>query len=57
MQFNYAFAQMVTSQYESLDESVFPADTLKRELADELLDIVDSEMFAGALYELTSATF
>lgn len=48
---------MITRQYESLDETVFPKETLKRELADELMDIIDSEFFAGALYELCMATF
>lgn len=36
---------------------MFPKETLKRELADELMDIIDSEFFAGALYELCMATF
>lgn len=35
----------------------FKEGTLKRELADELMDMVDSELFAGALYELLNASF
>jgi len=35
----------------------FKEGTLKRELADELMDVVDSELFAGALYELLAASF
>ena len=30
---------------------------MKRELANELMDLIESEFFAGALYELLSATF
>ena len=31
--------------------------SLKRELADEMLDMIESEYFAGALYELCQASF
>ena len=44
------------AQYESQLDS-FKEGTLKRELADELIDMIESEYFAGALYELLTATF
>lgn len=44
------------AQYEKKAES-FAEGTLKRELADELMDLIESEFFAGALYELLTATF
>lgn len=56
MQFGYALATHLSNQYEKVKKS-FPEATLKRELADELMDMVESEMFAGALYELLAASF
>lgn len=45
------------SAYEAVTEAMFPDGSLKRELAEELMDFVESEYFAGALYELLHASF
>ena len=57
MNYNYALATHISAQYEKVKEKSFLQGTLKRELADELIDMVDSEIFAGALYELMNASF
>lgn len=54
--YKYALASQIVAQYEASKES-FKEGTLKRELADELMDMIESEYFAGALYELCTATF
>ena len=51
MNYNYSLADKISAQYEK-QKSFFKEGTLKRELADELIDIVNSELFAGALFEL-----
>ena len=56
MVFKYALGSWITEQFETQEES-FPVGSLKRELADEMLDMIESEYFAGALYELCQASF
>ena len=56
MVFHYQLASDIIDQYDSQLEA-FPEGSLKRELADELIDLVQSEYFAGALYELLTATY
>ena len=52
MQFNYLLGSWITAQYESQADESFLVGSLKRELADEMMDMIESEFFAGALYEL-----
>ena len=56
MVYKYWLASQIIAQFETQIES-FPEGTLKRELSDELMDLIESEYFAGALYELCQATF
>jgi len=56
MVFNYALGVEFAAEYERHSEE-FQEGTLKRELADELMDMLESEFFAGALYELCVATY
>ena len=56
MVFKYALGVEFAAEYERHGEE-FKEGTLKRELADELLDMLESEFFAGALYELCQATY
>ena len=56
MVFRYQLAADIVEQYESAADS-FPEGSLKRELADELMDMIESEYFAGAFYELLTASF
>ena len=57
MNYNYALAAHISAQYDKVKDKSFEPRSLKRELADELIDMVDSEIFAGALYELITASF
>ena len=57
MEFNYALGSLLSNQYETQLETAFQKDSLQREMADELMDMIGSEFFAGALYELCTATF
>ena len=56
MVYRYWLASQIIAQFEMQTEA-FPEGTLKRELSDELMDLIESEYFAGALYELCLATF
>ena len=59
--FRYRLSDLISKQYEEVldqsEENNFTPDSLKKELSDELLDIIETEYFAGALYELIQATF
>ena len=59
--FKYRLSDAISKQYEEVlsqsEENNFKPDSLKKELSDELLDIIETEYFAGALYELIQATF
>ena len=59
--FRYHLSDLISKQYEEVldqsEENNFTPDSLKKELSDELLDIIETEYFAGALYELIQATF
>ena len=57
MNYNYALAAHISAQYDKVKDKSFEPRSLKRELADELIDMVDSEIFAGALFELVTASF
>ena len=55
--FKYYLSDLIVKQYETVVSQGDYADSLKKELSDELMDIIETEYFAGALYELLQATF
>ena len=57
MVYKYQLGAAIIEQFESVSETAFPVGSLKRELADEIMDMIESEFFAGALYELCQASF
>ena len=54
--FKYYLSDLISKQYEEVlsrsEENNFKPDSLKKELSDEILDIIETEYFAGTLYEL-----
>ena len=56
MVYKYALATDIIEQFDTQTEA-FPDGTLKREMSVELMDLIESEFFAGALYELCTASF
>ena len=57
MVYKYALATEIIAEFDMQAEASFPVGGLKRELADEMMDMIESEFFAGALYELCQASF
>ena len=55
--FKYYLSDLLTKQYDLAVSQGDYADSLKKELSDELMDVIETEYFAGALYELLQATF
>ena len=59
--YKHYLSDLIAKQYEEVlsqgEENNFKPESLKKELSDELLDIIETEYFAGTLYELLHGTF